>query len=156
GAGRPWLGLGTTPISPVQVTAFVSDPDHDNLNVAFDFWTTSGTHIGTVWQNNVPSGAEAIVNAPVLTDGGSYSWRVGVNDGVDGSPWSGTCEFSIDATAPNPASGVTSTDYPNDGSVHGQVGQTGHFVLQPPTTAPDHVSAYIVGLNQCNQTSFSC
>jgi hypothetical protein len=152
GAGRPFVATLTP-----QVTAFVSDPDQgDSLNATFEFWHTGGSLITTVQQNFLGNGTFAIVSAPAgaLADGGTYSWRVIVNDGVDSSPFSGFCEFSIDATPPNPAKQVISTDYPNDGSFHGSVGQTGHFTLVPPDVQPEHVARYMVGLTPCG--SISC
>jgi Concanavalin A-like lectin/glucanases superfamily/Fibronectin type III domain len=149
GGGRPWVST-TVP----QLRAYVSDPDGDLLNAGVELWHTGGGWITTVWQNNVFNNAPAIVSAPagVLADGGTYSWRVVASDGVDTSAPSGFCEFSIDATPPNTASAVTSTDYPADGSFHGSVGHTGHFVLMPPAVQPEHVAGYRVGLPGCGST----
>jgi len=151
GAGRPWLGT-TVP----SVTAFVSDPDGgQTVNATVEFWHTGGTYITNVVQNNLGNGTTLTANAPAgtLADGGTYSWRVIVNDNIDWSSWSGWCEFSVDATPPNQAGAVGSTDYPDDGVQHGTVGQTGHFTLAPPSIGPERVSAYLVALNSCGTTA---
>jgi hypothetical protein len=151
GAGRPFVATLTP-----QVKAFVSDPDQgQSLDATFEFWHAGGSLITTVQQNFLGNGTFAIVSAPAgaLADGGAYSWRVIVNDGVDSSPFSAFCEFSIDATPPNPAKQVISTDYPNDGSFHGSVGRSGHFTLVPPDAQPEHVAGYMVGLTPCDAIS---
>ena len=52
---------------------------------------------------------------------------------------------------PDPPSAVTSTDYPNDGTFHGEAGRTGFFTIHAPLTDPASVTSYLVGLDGANQ-----
>jgi Concanavalin A-like lectin/glucanases superfamily len=147
GAGRPYIA-DLTP----TLTAHVSDPDNDqNLDVTF-----AGAPLGgslTTWasQDNLANGGTANIKIPagILADRGVYTFQAYTTDHTDNSSWSGACEFGVAATPPGPPT-VTSADYPNDQAFHGMRGVTGHFVFSPPTSHPEDVAAYLVGLN-CGQ-----
>lgn len=126
GANRPFIGTATP-----QLSATVTDPDNDLLNVTFSWGPVGGSTAGSVTQNSVASGSKAIVTVPSgqFADGGSYFFHVQTTDTIDSSPVSASCEFSVDTTAPSSPPTVTSTDYPNDGNFHGGAGQTGSFTL---------------------------
>jgi hypothetical protein len=123
----------------------VTDPDNDLLNTTFSWGPVGGAVTGSVTQNSVASGSQAIVTAPAgqFADGGSYFLHVQTTDTIDSSPVSATCEFSVDTTRPSSPPAVTSTDYPSDGNFHGGVGQTGAFTLGA-AGVPD-VAAYQFG-----------
>jgi hypothetical protein len=84
-------------------------------------------------QSSVANGGIAQVRVPIaLTQGGIYSFRAQSSDGTDTGALSGSCEFQVDAVAPDKAPVVTSTDgrYLADDGTHGWhdgVGKTGIF-----------------------------
>jgi hypothetical protein len=140
GSGRPFIGTATP-----TLTATVTDPDHDLLNTTFSWGPVGGSVTGSTTQNSVASGSQAIVTVPAgqLADGSSYFFHVQTTDTIDSSPVSGTCEFTVDNLPPSAPPVVTSADYPNDGSFHGGVGQTGSFTLGA-AGVPD-ITAYRYG-----------
>ncbi|WP_213455150.1 LamG-like jellyroll fold domain-containing protein, partial [Rhizomonospora bruguierae] len=144
GAFRPYVRT----LAPA-LKARLSDPDGTarQLKGTFYWWNYSGgsrTSTNSVAQGSITSGQYANVTIPAgkLADGGVYVIQAIANDGIDNSQYSTTCEFQVDVTAPAAPSGVTSTDYPNDGQLHGGVGMAGTFVLKPPTTVPADFYGY--------------
>jgi Concanavalin A-like lectin/glucanases superfamily len=126
GSGRPFLGTATP-----TLTATVTDPDSDLLNTTFSWGPVGGSVTGSITQNSVASGSQAIVTVPAgqMSTGNSYFFHVQATDTIDSSPVSATCELTVLTTPPAAPPAVTSTDYPNDQSFHGGVGQTGSFTL---------------------------
>ncbi|MBM0233559.1 hypothetical protein JNW91_17880 [Micromonospora sp. STR1_7] len=74
-------------------------------------------------------------------DGVTYAWRVRVLDGVDASPWSSTCHFTVDRSG-GPAPSVTSAEYPAAGwgGASGAIGVPGTFTL---TSVSDDTVSYL-------------
>lgn len=130
GNGRPVLFTRTP-----RLRARVSDPDGGVLRDS-GFAVRRGPAGNSTWiaepvALDVPSGsfAEVTVPAGVLAEDGVYNWSVFSSDQEIRSPWTGDCEFTVDATAPNKPS-VSSTDYPTTG-INGSVGRTGTFTFSP-------------------------
>ena len=63
-----------------------------------------------------------------LQDGLTYGWQVRTEDGTDVSPWSKTCYFTVDATAPSPPA-ASSPTFPDPAVPAGGVGMPATFVL---------------------------
>ncbi|MCM4076008.1 carboxypeptidase-like regulatory domain-containing protein [Paractinoplanes hotanensis] len=140
GADRPSVPT-RTPVLAVRQSA---PGGGQNLTTTFAWWPIDGTS-GGAGQASRSAGNPALVAVEVpeglLADGGTYAWRARTFDGTRHGPWSGRCEFAVDATAPQPPAGVTSTDYPADAPAGG-VGVPGRFVISPPELRPDEVVAY--------------
>jgi protocatechuate 3,4-dioxygenase beta subunit len=140
GNARPYV-LWANP----TLVATQSDPDSDQQQLTTDFywWPRGGSRSET---NKVSqaSGNPSVVSKAIptgkLADGGTYVWQAKTTDGRL-TAWSGTCEFTVDATPPPDPSAVTSTDYlPNE--PRGGVGIGGEFKISPPTVRPHEVVAY--------------
>jgi hypothetical protein len=146
GSARPYV-LTTTPI----LAARHSDPDtsQQSLTTWFYWWAVGGSRNETdkmsVAGGN-PSAVTKAIPAGRLTDGGSYVWQSFTTDGTDNGAWSGTCEFTVDATPPPTPGAVSSTDYPSTG-LAGGVGVPGVFAFAPPSTRPGEVAAYAYTLD---------
>ncbi|RSN05667.1 hypothetical protein DMB42_27355 [Nonomuraea sp. WAC 01424] len=102
-----WEVVGNT---DVTLTATGSDPDGENLNVAFGLWFHNGPAVRSD-NRTVASGSTATVTVPAdqLQDGGYYWWYASVSDGVDGDWSTNSCPFTVDKTAPTKPV-VTSAD----------------------------------------------
>jgi len=155
GESRPYV-ITTTP----TLAARAKDPDAGQqlgvqfvggrLGSAAAFWTS---------QDFIANGAFAVKNVPagILADGATYFFQAQAGDYVDGqildhSAFSAPCEFTVDATPPNPVKAITSTDYPldpGDDRPHGVAGRTGRFTLTPPDVHPEDVAFYVVAQNPC-------
>nr|WP_320068882.1 DNRLRE domain-containing protein [Micromonospora sp. RTGN7] len=147
GASRPYV-LTTTP----TLAAKHSDPDlgQQALTTWFYWWPVGGARNETNKVSHAagnPSTASKAIPSGKLTDGGSYVWQARTWDGSHYSPWSGTCEFTVDATAPQPAAEVDSSGYPDDGVPRGGVGLPGTFAVSPPTTRSYEVKEYAYSLD---------
>lgn len=150
GAARPYVTT-TTP----AIAANISDPDAEQqgLNAHFYWWTLGGQRNDNEHLTRAPVGNPAPTNVTIpagrLVDGQTYAYQALVHDGYDWSQGSQVCEFTVDATPPNAPRAVMSTDYPSDGSFHGEVGRAGVFSLTPPAAGLDDVDSYVcsVGLN---------
>lgn len=149
GASRPYLRTLTPALK-----ARLSDPDGTArlLEGTFYWWNYSGgsrSSANSVAQGSIVSGqyANATMPAGKLADGGTYVVQAIANDGIDNGQYSATCEFQVDVTAPGAPSAVTSTDYPNDGQLHGGVGTAGSFVLKPSATVPADFYGYAYTLD---------
>ncbi|WP_305782575.1 carboxypeptidase regulatory-like domain-containing protein [Symbioplanes lichenis] len=149
GSKRPYV-LWTNP----TLSAKQSDPDGDqDLTTDFYWWVKGGTRSESnkVSQAN---GNNAIVSKQIpagrLTDGATYVWQAKTTDGGNLSTWSGTCEFTVDATPPPQPGAITSTDYSNT-TPKGGVGLPGSFAIAPPTVRPYEVVAYAWTLDSGKQ-----
>jgi hypothetical protein len=116
GTTRPSIN-SLTPTLQVSV----SDADATALTIDFEWYRVGeSTKLGgaTVKLAAKSGTASTVVPAGQMSDGGAYSWRVKVSDGVSGSSdWDKSCEFSTYLTAP-PASGCTpgaDSDFNGDG-----------------------------------------
>lgn len=142
GASRPYV-LNTTP----YLSARQSDPDTDqqSLTTWFHWWPVGGSRNDTdrVSQsggNSAPASRQ--IPSGRLVDGGTYVWQARTHDGSVYGSWSGTCEFTVDATAPPGPGMVTSSEYPDDSVPHGGVGLPGVFHIAPPSERPHEVKEY--------------
>jgi hypothetical protein len=142
GASRPYV-LNQTPV----LAAKQSDPDSDqqNLTTTYYWWPAGGSRS----ENNKvskgagnPANVTAAIPSDRLTDGTTYVWQARTYDGRGYSAWSGTCEFTVDATPPPTPGNVTSTDYPADNVPHGGVGLSGTFAITAPALRPHEVVEY--------------
>ncbi|PWR11162.1 hypothetical protein DKT68_06760 [Micromonospora acroterricola] len=74
-------------------------------------------------------------------------WQSRTWDGSHYGAWTGTCEFTVDATPPPPPASVASTNYTSDGVPRGGVGLPGTFTITAPTTRPFEVKEYAYSLD---------
>lgn len=146
--GRPCVVGDNRPYvlwSEPALSARQSDPDSGQQSLATEFywWAKGGSRSESnkVAQSN---GNNATVSKKIppnrLTDGSTYVWQAKTSDGSL-STWSGTCEFTVDATPPPTPGGLSSTDY-SATEPRGGVGQQGTFIIAPPTVRPHEVVAY--------------
>ncbi|MEV4826776.1 carboxypeptidase regulatory-like domain-containing protein [Micromonospora sp. NPDC049257] len=147
GASRPYV-LTPTPV----LAAKHSDPDssQQSLTTYFYWWPVGGTRNETNKVSQAagnPSTVSKAIPAGKLTDGASYVWQARTWDGSHYGPWSGTCEFTVDATAPPAPASVSSTNYTNDGVPRGGVGLSGTFSVAAPATRPHEVKEYAYSLD---------
>ncbi|MEV0734005.1 carboxypeptidase regulatory-like domain-containing protein [Polymorphospora sp. NPDC050346] len=147
GTSRPYV-LTTTP----TLSAKHSDPDTDQQSLTTDFhwWPVGGTRNDTDRVSQAagnPSTVSRAIPAARLTDGVSYAWQARTWDGSHHGPWSGTCEFTVDATPPPPPLSIGSTNYTGDGVPRGGVGLSGTFNVTAPTTRPYEVKEYAYSLD---------
>ncbi|QOC94327.1 carboxypeptidase regulatory-like domain-containing protein [Micromonospora craniellae] len=146
GASRPYV-LTTTP----ELSVKHSDPDEDqqSLTTYFHWWPVGGSRNDTdrvSFAAGNPSIASRAIPSGRLTDGRSYVWQARTWDGSHHGKWSGTCEFTVDATPPPPPASVTSTNYTSDGVPRGGVGVPGTFTVTAPSTRPHEVKEYAYSL----------
>ncbi len=147
GTSRPYV-LTMTPI----LAARHSDPDtsQQSLTSWFYWWPVGGARNETDKVSQAagnPSAVSKAIPSGKLTDGGSYVWQSRTWDGSHYGAWSGTCEFTVDATPPPAPTGVSSTNYTNDGVPRGGVGLPGTFTVAPPSTRPHEVREYAYSLD---------
>ena len=142
GASRPYV-YNATPI----LAAKHSDPDADqqNLTTYFYWWQLGSSRNET---NKIskgsgnPSSITATVPSGKLTDGATYVWQARTYDGRAYGAWSGTCEFTVDATPPPTPADINSGDYSDDNAFHGGVGVIGTFDVVAPAVRPYEVKEY--------------
>lgn len=104
GSGRP--GMDTTTPS---LLATLADADGGSVQGTFEVWPVGGSAALASGSVSVSSRGQGSWTVPVgtLVDGGTYSWRVRAYDGALYSPWSSSCEFTVDTTEP-PAPAISS------------------------------------------------
>lgn len=92
------------------------DP-YDTLTPEFEYWPVADPAATTPHTTGIEyggSGTFGVGNVPGKTLAeGQYGWHARVFDGRAYSPWSATCVFTIDHTAPNVPT-VASPDYPEN------------------------------------------
>ncbi|WP_329108699.1 carboxypeptidase regulatory-like domain-containing protein [Micromonospora sp. NBC_01699] len=142
GAARPYV-LTQTPILAVKQ----SDPDssQQSLTTWFYWWPLGGTRNETDKVSQAsgnPSAVSKQIPTGKLADGGTYVWQSVTYDGTHYGDWSGTCEFTVDATPPPTPGGISSAQYSNDGTPAGGVGLPGVFAIAPPSVRPHEVKEY--------------
>lgn len=143
GSARPYV-YTATPIMAVKH----SDPDTDqqNLTTYFYWWRLGGSRsesnrVSKASGNPSPV-TMAIPSSAQLADGGTYVWQARTYDGSAYGPWSGTCEFTIDATPPPSPKGSTSESYPAGTVPSGGVGVEGTVLVTAPDLRPHEVKEY--------------
>ncbi|MBT2470777.1 RHS repeat-associated core domain-containing protein [Streptomyces sp. ISL-66] len=143
-AGPPFFSYGgaytVNTLTPTLRDTFV-DSNGDKVNGTFQiFDAATDTQVGNVLVSPyVPSGQPASVAVPagVLANGKTYKFRTNPYDGAHYNlAWSAWKTFTVDTTAPAPAS-VASTDFPRDawsGTPGADGSLTGGFTLTPPAS----------------------
>ncbi len=140
--------------------ALMTDPDRnpgDLLTPEFEFWNTATPTVRTPMSTGISYGTEVHgvgqVPAGTLPDG-RYGWHARVFDTRAYSPWSDTCHFTVDRTAPGTAPTVASPEYPeNSPTPTGQVRQNGTFLFTA-AGVPDVVS-FEYGLDRWSMSRVS-
>jgi hypothetical protein len=125
-----------------RITAIPTDPDGGTVQVKFEWFVRGGAKKGETTTQGQASGTRFGIDIPktAFKDGDTISWRAQTWDGTDWSPWSNSCEATVDTTRPNATPLVSSPDFPKDG-IGGGVGHTGRFVFEPNGVAD--VAAYL-------------
>jgi hypothetical protein len=117
-----------------QLEALGTDPDpslDSQYHFNFAIWpqsdpatvttfSTTNYSVGRLARGRVPDGT--------LSSGTSYSWHVQLSDTNGTSPWSQTCTFDYDATAPQ-APTISSSNFPLDMGTPGPIGQLAMFTF---------------------------
>ncbi|MET9245333.1 DNRLRE domain-containing protein [Nonomuraea sp. NPDC003709] len=126
--------LWTNTLTP-QLRNHVRDPDGGNVRGKFDLYEGSTMLIDDLYGAYVASNGFSGANVPAgkLAHGKSYMFRSWAHDGSLVSKLWQTAYFSVDTVKP-PAPKAASTDYPNDGTYHGDAGKAGTFTLTPANT----------------------
>jgi hypothetical protein len=132
--GQP-CSVSTAPVlgyfaSQLQVLGTDPNPSQDSqYHFTFAIWPQSDPRVVTAFSTtnyNIGQLARGQVPDGTLSSGSSYSWHVQLSDTNGTSPWSQTCTFSYDATAPQPPT-ISSGNYPPD--TVGPVGQQAQFTF---------------------------
>lgn len=113
--------LGTDPNPPFS----------SNYTFTFAIWPQSDpTTVTTFSTTNyaVTDLARGYVPAGTLSSGANYSWHVQLSDANGTSPWSQTCTFSYDNTAPQTPT-ISSSNFPPGYYTPGPIGQLAQFTL---------------------------
>ncbi|HET6711941.1 hypothetical protein [Amycolatopsis sp.] len=126
-AESPVVGLGET-----RLSAIVTDPDTSQVGAEFAWWPVAHpdqrqTLARTSWTPGYPLWIDLAQDR--LADGVTYDWQVRGTDELTTGPWSGTCRFTTDFTAPTTVPLVTSTDFPSATAPAGGVGVPGVFTF---------------------------
>jgi hypothetical protein len=111
----------------VVLAATVSDPDDSYPAAEFALWPADHPDQRTT----VGNGGTSFEVSALVTEGVTYAWQVRGKDdsGVTG-PWSSTCKFTTDFTAPAAAPVITSPDYATEAPPgSGGTGVPGTFVF---------------------------
>jgi hypothetical protein len=106
--------------SDFSVFADMVDRDRDPgdlMTPEFEYWPVADPTAVTPLTAGIESGGNGLfgvgnVRGKTMAEG-QYAWHARVFDGRAYSPWSASCTFTIDHTAPN-APTVASPDYPED------------------------------------------
>jgi hypothetical protein len=106
--------------SDFSVFADLVDRDRDpgdQLTPEFEYWPVADPTAVTPLTTGIQSGGNGLfgvgdVRGKTLAEG-QYAWHARVFDGRAYSPWSASCPFTIDHTAPTVPT-VASPDYPED------------------------------------------
>ncbi|MER7334191.1 MULTISPECIES: DNRLRE domain-containing protein [unclassified Micromonospora] len=141
GTGRPYVNSRTP-----QLRAKITDGESSPVRARFEWQTSAGALLGSSVVGPGASGSwlAATVPSGAFAEGGTYRWRARGNDGTVDGPWSATCEFTVDTTAPSAAPTVSSTSYPA-GQWGGAAGTAGTFTFG--ASGVTDVAAYEYGLN---------
>jgi RHS repeat-associated protein len=137
GAGRPYISTLTP-----KLRAQLADPEGSPVSATFEWWTTGGSIIGstTVGPQASSTTFEASIPSGVLSNAGTYSWRVRGTDGGATGPYSAWCEFTTDTVAPGDSPIVwTVPEFPEGGwtgSPYSATTQTGVAYVDGTTVLP--------------------
>jgi hypothetical protein len=140
--------------------ALMTDPDRnpgDVLSPEFEFWNTATPAVRTPLSTGISYGAEVHgvghVPAGTLPDG-RYGWQARTFDTRAYSPWSDTCHFTVDRTAPATAPTVASPEYPeNSPAPTGLVWRNGTFLFTAAGVAD--VVSFEYGLSRWSMSRVS-
>jgi hypothetical protein len=115
----------------LQAAGSDSTPSTSAYNYTFSMWPVADpSTITTVSRLNFSSGQLATVNIPesALVSGSDYAWHVQLTDSNGSSPFSSTCTFHYDYTAPSTPV-ITSSNFPTYQQGMGPVGQLAQFTF---------------------------
>ncbi|HEX5114176.1 MAG TPA: LamG-like jellyroll fold domain-containing protein [Pseudonocardiaceae bacterium] len=120
----PFMGKTIATNTPV-LSAVISDPDQNIVQAKFQYWVNGTSTIHTVMSPNLASGQTAkgsLLSTFVsgLTNGQVVDWNVAAFDGLAWSPFSATCHFTAEPTAPAEPT-IASTDNTFNSTDTGQV-----------------------------------
>jgi hypothetical protein len=130
-------------MSGIVMRAVARDPDSPQVRVKFRVLDAGGSQVYYTdnWSSTQapPAVFERSIPWSVLSDGGTFTWQMAVQDVLDGSgdrhtTWdqSPNCFFKVDLTNPGTPS-ISSTQYP-EGKISGGVGVNGSFTLDSPSS----------------------
>lgn len=120
--GTAALSVPRRTVDLVTLPQSATEPRQD---ITVDYWPVD--HPDQITENTINgsySGGQSFtyVDPATLVDGTTYAWRArGSVDGLVG-PWSKTCRFTADYTAPPNPPLVSSPDYPSPGAPDGNGG----------------------------------
>lgn len=129
GASGPYPYMGKTITSdPPVLDATISDPDGNIVQAKFEYWLNGSSTMNTVMSPNLASGSGAMGTLSPsfvsgLVNGQVVDWNVAAFDGLAWSPWSATCHFTAEPTAPTEPT-ISSGDGAFQTITTGQVLQT--------------------------------
>ncbi|MGH3734236.1 MAG: carboxypeptidase regulatory-like domain-containing protein [Micromonosporaceae bacterium] len=142
GSARPYVRTLTPTLAAKQV-----DPDGGTPTTSFYWWAAGGSLSETnkVAQTAGNGTVSKTIPSGKLVDGGTYVWKARTTDPYTTGPWSATCEFAVDVTAPAAPSLVDSAQYPAEPDTapgHGGVGINGEFWVTPSATGAGDAVSY--------------
>ncbi|TVT06683.1 LamG domain-containing protein, partial [Amycolatopsis bartoniae] len=100
----PYMGKTMVNNAPALV-ANISDPDNNVVQAKFQYWVSGSSTMNTASSPDLSSGSNAMVSLSQsfvsgLSNGQVVNWNVSTFDGQLWSPWSATCHFTAEPTAP--------------------------------------------------------
>ncbi|MFJ2809014.1 ricin-type beta-trefoil lectin domain protein [Kitasatospora sp. NPDC087271] len=129
-----WLGINTD----INLSVDTWSPTDEQLWTTFKIWDDDDNGSSKLYETGWTSGwGRKNVNVGSLIDGHQYGWFAATTDGTLTSDNSQMCFLRIDRTPPTAR--VTSTDFPESGTLGGHpklVGQKGVFTLTGTDPAP--------------------
>lgn len=128
-ATGPYPYMGATMLNnPPVLEANIGDPDGNIVAAKFQYWVSGSSTINTVTSADLPSGSTAMASLSPsfvsgLSNGQVVNWNVAAFDGQLWSPWSVTCHYTAEPTAPTEPT-VASADGAYQTTDSGQVAAT--------------------------------
>jgi hypothetical protein len=124
-ADNPLVRRGGTGLS-----AAVNDPDDMNFSAEFAWWPVDHPDQRATGTDDIYGFLSTYYDPDAqLADGVTYAWQVRAKDSLAASPWSVTCRFTTDFTAPATGPVITSSDYLPDDITKGGTGIPGSFTF---------------------------
>ncbi len=112
------------------LSATVRDPDDMNFSAEFAWWPVDHPDQRATGTDDIYGSLETYYDPDArLADGVTYAWQVRAKDSLAASPWSVTCRFTTDFSAPAAAPVITSTDYVYEFPGNGGTGIPGAFTF---------------------------
>ncbi|MER5932486.1 ricin-type beta-trefoil lectin domain protein [Streptomyces sp. NPDC002054] len=138
GTANPWDNPGWVGANNnITLTASTWSPVGRQLNTTFQLWDDDNNGHTTYPTTGWISDGEGTVDVGPLTDGHQYGWTARTTDSTLTSTDTDWCFFRIDRTPPT--ADVTSTDFPESGTIGARpkyAGQEGTFTLTGSDPAP--------------------